>query len=413
MSEEKVLATYAMLDFEHDLPFGMSFDGNVGVRRVDTEVAGSAQLTFTSIRLNDPLVPTGATTTYNLRRQFTFTDRNIDILPSYNLSLWFIPDKLVMRGYTAKTITRPPLGRLIPSGTCTIDQRNENSIDPLLGDETDQTCGRLGNPDLKPYQAQDNNLSLEWYPNRDTMFSVAFSKLNVKVGGPIGVTRNNYKVFAGTGAVDPETGASLENTEFSVPTWDNGPGFQRNGVEFTSKTAFTFLPWLLRYTGADFNYSKLKSSDNVANVDPLTGEGQPQPGESAYFSNLSLWYDDGRLNARVSFQNKGEQFVCISACNGANTVNNLPIGNPGELARVPYNPGEPNYRQESKFVDAKINYKLRPNLEVYVEGRNLTQEANIIYGSARTGFADGTPNLWSIGYGGRRYMFGIVYRYGS
>jgi TonB-dependent receptor len=411
-SGEKTLATYAMLDFEHDLPFGMSFDGNVGIRRVETEVNGSAQLTFTSIRLNDVNNPTGPTTTYNLRRQFTFTDRTIDILPSYNLSLWLLEDKLVLRGYTAKTITRPPLGRLIPSGTCTLDQRREVQVDPL-GEELDFQCGRLGNPGLKPYQAQDNNVALEWYPNRDTMFSLAWHKLDVKVGGPIGVTRTNYKVFAGTGAVDPETGASLEDVEFEVPTWDNGPGFERTGVEFTSKTAFTFLPWLLRYTGADFNYSELKSSGNVANIDPISGEGQSQPGESTYFGNLSLWYDDGRLNARVSFQNKGESFVCISACNGANTVNNLPIGNPGELARVPYNPGEPNYRAETQFVDAKISYKLRPNLEVYVEGRNLKQEANTVFGSERTGFADGIPNLWSIGYGGRRYMFGIVYRYGS
>jgi TonB-dependent receptor len=412
-SEEKVLATYAMLDFEHDLPFGMSFDGNVGLRRVQTKTSGSATLQFRSIRRNDPNDPTSPTTTYDLRRPFTFTAESIDILPSYNLSLWLIEDKLALRGYTAKTITRPPLGRLIPGGMCTIDERNEGVIDPISGEENDQSCGRLGNPGLEPYQAQDYNASVEWYPNRDTMFSLAWHKLDVNVGGPIGVTRQNYKVFAGTGAVDPETGASLEDTEFTVPTWENGPGFQRTGLEFTSKTAFTFLPWLFRHTGADFNYSKLKSSDNVANIDPITGEGQPQAGESAYFANLSLWYDDGRLNARVSFQNKGESFVCISACNGANTVNNLPIGNPGELARVPYNPGEPNYRAETKFVDAKISYKLRPNIEVYAEGRNLTQEANVVFGSERTGFADGTPNLWSIGYGGRRYMFGIVYRYGA
>ena len=80
---------------------------------------------------------------------------------------------------------------------------------------------------------------------------------------------------------------------------------------------------------------------------------------------------------------------------------------------MPYNPGEPYYRAETQYVDAKISYKLRPNLEVYLEGRNLKQEANTVFGSERTGFADGTPNLWSIGYGGRRYMFGLVYRYGS
>jgi TonB-dependent receptor len=412
MSKEKVFASYAMLNFEHGLPLGMSFDGNVGIRRVDTEVEGSATLTITSVRYIDPNNPAAGTNTYNLRRPYTFSDRGIDILPSYNLSLWVIEDKLAVRGYRAKTITRPPMSRLIPNGTCTVSQANENAVD-AAGEELDQTCGRLGNPGLKPYMAWDNNVAVEWYPNRDTMFSLAWHKLDVTQGGPINSTRQNYKIFAGTGMVDPETGASLEDVEFTVPSYENGPGFERTGVEFTSKTAFTFLPWLFRYTGADFNYSKLKSSGNQTTIDPLTGEGQANPGEADYFGNLSLWYDDGRLNARVSVQKKGESFVCISACNGANTVNNLPTGNPGELARVPYNPGEPNYRAETEYVDAKISYKIRPDVEIYAEARNLTQEANNTFGSERTGFADGTPNLWNIGYGGRRYMFGIVYRYGS
>lgn len=410
-TQEKIVATYARLDFEHDLPFGMSFDGNVGIRRVQTDVNGSALLTFRSIRLNDPSIPTGATTTYDLRRPYTFNKSSVDILPSYNLGLWLIQDKLALRAYTAKTITRPPVSRLIPNGQCTIDERRIGATDDV-GDDTDQDCSRIGNPELKPYTADDANLSVEWYPNRDTMFSLAYHELDVTTGGPINVTRTDFKIFAGTDAIDPETGMPLANVDFLVPTYENGPGFKRNGLEFSTKTAFTFLPWLFRYTGADFNYSKLRSDGNVRNIDPITGEGQAQPNESEYFANLSVWYDDGRVNARVSYQGRGEEFICISAC-GSNTVNNPPIGNPGELVRIPYNPGEPYYRSETKYIDAKVTYKIRPNLEVYLEGRNLRREAAIVVGSDRTGFADGQQNLWNIGYGGRRFMFGLVYRYGA
>ena len=105
-----LLASYAMLDFEHDLPLGMSFQGNVGIRRVQTETTGSATLQFRSIRRNDPNDPTSPVTTYDLRRPFTFTAESIDILPSYNLSLWAFDEKVALRGYTAKTITRSGFG---------------------------------------------------------------------------------------------------------------------------------------------------------------------------------------------------------------------------------------------------------------------------------------------------------------
>lgn len=93
----------------------------------------------------------------------------------------------------------------------------------------------------------------------------------------------------------------------------------------------------------------------------------------------------------------------------------MPIGNPLELVRLPYNPGEPYYRTESKFIDAKLSYKITPSVEVFVEGRNLKQEANATVGSsaAGRGYADGTPTVYQLGYGGRRFMFGLTYRYGN
>lgn len=412
-SDETIIASYAMLDFGADMPLGMALEGNVGIRRVQKTTQGDGNFTFTSILRRPTATDPNATVTYSRTQQFAIDHTSITFLPSYNLALWVVPDKVVVRGYTAKTISPPPIGRLVPTGTCTYDERLIGLEDESVEGEglADLSCSRQGNPDLKPYTANDYNLSVEWYPNRDTTFSLAWHKLDVKVGGPTEITRNNYRLFEGTNEVDPETGVALSDLEFSLPTYTNGPGFERTGLEFQAKTAFTFLPGLLRYTGADFNYSKLKAANAEAYRDPLTGEGQKPQGQSDYFANLSLWYDDGQTQARVTYQARGESFLGISGLTN-NNVNNPPIGNLGENLRQPYLLGEPFYQQETAYVDAKISHKLTPNIELYLEGRNLTREADVTAGSPNRAFENGN-NLWQLAYGGRRFMAGVVFRFGG
>ncbi|BEV09778.1 TonB-dependent receptor [Asticcacaulis sp. DW145] len=415
-SQEDIKAAYFMMEFEQNLPLGMVFDGNVGLRVVESQVGGTGVLQLNSIRKNanfNPANPTAAAgvTTYTFRSPFTMTKTTRDWLPSYNANLWVVPDQLVLRYSTAKTVARPPINRLIPAGNCTNDERNTGTLESD-GSETDMTCsGTIGNPNLKPYTAKNQQMTLEWYPNKDTMFSLAYHKLDVRIGGPVAVTQSDGKLFAGTGLVDPQTGQSIDNTEFTYSQWVNDSGYGRTGWEFSSKTAFTFLPWYLRYTGADFNISTLEGTSNVNIVDPNTGDKMRPPGESEYYANLSIWYDDGKLNGRVSYQKRAESFSCISPCGTANTVNNYPgAWGVTQPRPIPYNPGSPRFNDETQYLDAKVTYKVRPGLELYWEGRNLTKQASTLSGGDYNGFAGGTENLWKIAYGGVRTMFGITYR---
>ncbi|OYW79107.1 MAG: hypothetical protein B7Z26_08620, partial [Asticcacaulis sp. 32-58-5] len=119
-TEEKVNALYYMVEFEQDLPFNMLFNGNLGLRMVETDVLGSGLMTFNSIRKTssyDPANPNaaGGTVTYSVSRQTTFEKKTRDWLPSYNFNLWVVPDEVVVRYYTARTIARPPINRLMPA----------------------------------------------------------------------------------------------------------------------------------------------------------------------------------------------------------------------------------------------------------------------------------------------------------
>ncbi|MGV7207253.1 TonB-dependent receptor [Oxalobacteraceae bacterium A2-2] len=416
--KERTMAGYLMTDFDIDhlpftnraLPFGLSIDGNVGVRMVHTDVNGTGFMSFTSITKTaafDPANPTAAagivTSTY---RQNTSLDASTnDYMPSLNLATWILPDQLVLRYNHAKTIARPPITSLLPSGTCTYDQR-------LADAGLSQSCSTtaVGNPALRPQVNWNDNLSLEWYPNRDSMFTVSAFKQRGIVGPAITQGVSGVKVFDGSTVVDPQTGIALGDLNFDYTTWINGAATTRKGIEYSSKTAFTFLPWYLRYTGLDANYTRLRSATSAVNVvDLLTGTPLPPQRESKYTYNLSLWYDDGALSARVALQAVAQSFTCIAACGGT-TVNNYPNVAGGRTTVVPYNPGSPYFKDTTRFVDAKIAYRMKNGLEFFIEGRNLGNATTSDSMGSFTPFADGTPALQDLAYSGRRITVGLTYR---
>ena len=136
------------------------------------------------------------------------TNDTSDWLPAYNLNLWVMPDQLVLRYYQGEVMSRPPPGSLLPSGTCTVDERN--TADNNGTTDNPNTCsGRVGNPGLKPFQGKNQNISLEWYPTQDLMFSVAHYRNKIITGAPINANLPASNLFAGSDAVDPATGQPL------------------------------------------------------------------------------------------------------------------------------------------------------------------------------------------------------------
>lgn len=419
--KERTTAGYFMADFSLEqipftnrpLPFGMEFDGNFGYRVVRTKVTATGQVGFTSIFKTanyDPLNPnaTAGIVSATTRKLTAFEAKTTDYLPILNMSLWMVPNEVVLRYNRAKQVARPPVYALIPAGDCTFDERKANTGSDDAGD---QTCsGTIGNPALRAQENLNQNLALEWYPNRDTSFSLGGFRQVGKVGANNVVGKTNVNVLSGSGLVDPQTGQSLDGLPFDYRTYENGSNITRSGVEYGSKTAFTFLPWKLRYTGVDLNYTKLRSKNTEQRVvDLLTGEQLPPVGESKYTYNASLWYDDGAFSARVSLQAVGQKFSCIAAC-GGNTVNNYPNAAGGRTTITPYNPGSPNFKNATRYVDAKISYRVNKHMEIFAEGRNLNLSSTTNSQDRYATFADGTPSILDTSYAGRRIMVGMNLR---
>jgi TonB-dependent receptor len=410
---ERTKNVYAMFDFEQPLPLGLLFNGNVGVRGVFRDVHATGLQTITAIRTTGafnpatPDAPAGIIS-QSFSQLVDVKSSTTEWLPSVNLNLWAFDEKVVFRLYGGKTSSPPSVNNLVPGGTCIIDQRDE------LDGDTFGCTGRVGNPNLAPFSAWNYNASLEWYPNPDTLFSVAYGELDVKVGNAIQVTEIR-RPFAGSDATDPISGEPLADYEFSVPTWANGPGYKRDIWEFSAKTAFTFLPWFLKYTGADANVSILSSAATSGQQDPLTGDVMLPPDESKYYWNASLWYDDGKLNLRAAWQKRSARFSCITPCGG----NNIDTNYPGEqwtnvrLVAPGYNPGVPRFNDGTTFIDLKASYNFNSHFQVYVEGRNIMREVQTISTGSYERMGDDIPRIMRLNYSGRRVMLGMRVQFGG
>ena len=257
----------------------------------------------------------------------------------------------------------------------------------------------------------NQNWSAEFYPNKDTMVSLAYFKQKGIIGASM-VQSNSGTI--GLNVTDPVTGVSLADIPFDYNTFVNGVPTTRSGWELSTKTAFTFLPSILRYTGFDANYTKLASVTSTQNfVDLLTGTPLPPLRESKFQYNWALWYDDGRLAVRIAVQGVAPYFNNIAgAVSGSNYINNYPNVS-GNTRSPAYNPGSPNFRDATRYVDAKISYKITPNLDVFLEGRNLTNATTSNSQGSFVPFSDGTPSILDYSYSGRRIMTGLNLRFGG
>ena len=406
-------AGYFMFNFEQELPWNMLFNGNLGTRYVITTTNGTGFMTLSHTAVTpayNPVTSPNSIVTTSVALNTSLEGDSKDWLPAVNLNLWFTPE-IVLRYYKGKVMARPPVANLLPSGTCTVDDRNSADVNGTT--DNPNTCtGRVGNPALKPFKGDNQNLTIEWYPNEDLMFSVAHYRNKIITGAPINANMPASNLFEGSDAVDPVTGQPLSDFDFTYPSYINGPSGTQLGMEYTAKVALTFLPWIFRHTGVDLNYSELDFEDFATSQDLMTGAYNPPEKQRSYFKNFTLWYDDSKFSARVSYQGQSEFFDFISSC--SNAINNYPTSFgqcPGQTIRTPYNPGGTNFRDATDFIDLKLSYQFDEHWNVYVSGRNVTRELTYRTVQPHNTYSDGAPTLEQMSYGGARWQFGLTWQY--
>ncbi len=314
---DKNLAAYVSAAFEVE-PFGKRLTGVIGARVINTktDTRGSVVIAPTATR------PAGSVTPFTSKGEYT------EFLPSLNLKMELIPNKLQLRATATEVIARPSPADLAPRFTLDI-----------LG-----LTGSRGNPGLQPYRAKQYDFGVEWYISRVNFVSATLFRKDI------------------SSFVDRTTQQEvIDGTTYTIGLPVNGTSkVQINGAELGGQFAFDFLPQPFDSFGVTANYTY--SDDKGYNQrDYFTGDLLTFLGLSKHSYNLSGYYDDGTISARLSY-NWRSRFVIAPLDRGNNPAVGEPFGQ----------------------WDASASATLTDNVSVFLEGVNVfnaqrTENAASIY----------------------------------
>lgn len=274
--DEKTWAGFAQINFD-TVAGSLPFKGNLGLRAVRTDQSSSSTL------------DDGAGGRYDNTRGVKYWDW----MPQANFILELTPDDQARLSFS-RQISRPRF----------FDFRNSISTNLVaIGPTTARLDGSGGNPELRPFRANQVDATYEHYfGSSGSLVLGAFYKdiRSFIIGGVV----PNYD-FAANGITTPP----LTGTQFtSVVTTGNlfapinGEGGYVYGFEGALTKTFDFLPAPFDGLGAVLNISYNKSSVDIAS----TLSGNPVrlslPGLSKIVSNPTIFYEKSGFSTRVGMR---------------------------------------------------------------------------------------------------------------
>lgn len=354
---EKVWAGYAMATYQSSIG-DVPIRGNFGVRAVQTDVrslglrSGLDVITNSdgSIRLDE----NGSFDTQVL------TNSYFRVLPSINANFELTP-KLIARVAGYRGMSRPAPSDLAAGRTITLEDGTAfTSISDAIGEIVAD-----GSPSLKPIMSWNGDLSLEWYPNRDTIVATTFF----------------YKRFGG-GFVPVQIDEAFEigGQDVTVPVTQRQNSDEQSrvlGFDVTLSNRFSWLPKPLDGLGAKISYSYadvgFKNYDiRLGDVlDPGTGEVTPGiippaglSGSSKHVASAQLYYEIGPLSLSGIYTYRSSYYQDF-------------VGGNSQLRFV----------RPSNLVNLRASYNVNRNVALRFEALNVFNDPKItdmpVYGSSR------------------------------
>ena len=326
--EESTLAAYLSANLKTEKWFA-----NFGVRWVTTDT--TAKTAVDAIEFVDdptPGVPTSSPdVTYSPAEPLEQKGSYSKLLPSVNFGYWFQPN-LVLRAAVARTMTRPSLNQLAPT-------RTDNTLDRTFAVFYD------GNADLKPVEADQADLSAEWYFADKSVLSGAVFWKDIS-----GFITTELEENVDIGVVGSIGGAAPAPILYDVSRPINGDKAKVWGLELGLQHFFS------NGFGVRANYT---FTDTKAYVDGVHVGDLEGVSESAY--SVALMFENDRWDAQLAADYSGEYLEVADAVAGLSQTAD-PI----------------------TWVTASVQYKINESFSVSLEGRNLLDE----YYFATLGCAD-------------------------
>lgn len=272
-----------------------------------------------------------------------------DVLPSLNVAYDVVPD-VVVRFAAAKVMSRPDYTDMVPR--------------VILN--TGALSGTAGNPDIDPYRATQEDLSFEWYPNRDTAYALALYNKDLK---NFIVDNPTTQILPFSGATAPNAlctpaGTNLFNCPFAIDVRANGGNGTLRGIELSA----TQRIW--NGFGVQANYT-----NSSATLD----SGKPFPGNSRYTYNITGYFENPLISARLAWTYRSSFFVSFDRTS--------------DLDEAPL-----------KSLDASFAWNVTPYAALTLEAQNLTDAKVVEYD-------DTLSHPRAIYDNGRMYFAGVKLRF--
>lgn len=251
------------------------------------------------------------------------------ILPSMTISYELMPDLRVRASY-GQTLRRPSFANLNPNITYVEDVTN-------IGYGT----ASGGNPNLKPVESKNYDLSLEYFLNSaSALYVTAFQR---DIEGLVVSYRKRV---------------TYEDYDYILTQPDNATDGELKGWEFGAIYFPEDLPGILKGFGVQASYTILDSSQ----TNPITSDSGEVTGyqESSMFGvsdtsySVVLAYERGKISSRLSYVWRDDFLYTNESASFAN-----PLG---------------IYRKAECSLDFSLTYNITKNWAVTFDATNLTNE---------------------------------------
>jgi iron complex outermembrane recepter protein len=333
---EKTVDGYAQFMFDfRDMSIPVS--GNLGWRQVhtDTTTTGFTQVTCSTCN---------PTVSFPIA---TITGKYTQGLPSANLKIDLVPDKLIARFAYGKVMSRPAPSQL------SIGRRVD-----IVG-----LTGSQGNPNLLPFVASDYDAGIEWYSSGINYVSADFFEKDIS------------RFIQNTTAPTDIDGVTYSLT---YPVNGNNP-VKIRGVEAGFQYGFDWLPGPLSGFGVLAN-ATYQTDHGYNQLSLIDGAALHFPGLSRNSYNASIFYEKAGFSTRVSYVWRSSWLVTASGR--------------GNL---------PEFNSDYGELDLSASYAFARNFEVFFDATNLTDSQLEQYN------APARPILFDTF--GSRYYLGVRFKY--
>jgi TonB-dependent receptor len=328
--EETTDSAFVQLDFA----FGnaVPIRGNVGARYFETDQ-------------NSTGIASLAAGTISADVQYS------DTLPSLNL-VAEVTDELLLRFGYAEVINRPSMINLRPVASVQVSGTNR------------QVNGN--NPALGPTLAEAYDFSVEWYFAEESVLALALFQKDI---GSYVQTIVQQMPYTETGlplqqAIDACTAspsgygpACNETLPWNVNAPGNSPGGDLDGYELSYQQPFSFFSGFARNFGVIANYTFVDANVDylgvVGGVTTVVRPDEPLLNLSENTANLTFYFENEKLGARISLAERDDYFTSIPGRNNTYV----------------------EYTDATTNIDLSVNYNFNDNLKLTFEALNLTDES--------------------------------------